>query len=302
MITVDGYPFDLVEKEQHDLEAEVTEHPVEDGSAISDNVIVKPAELTFTNAVVSDTPVGAIASDASRSGQLRFSRDAYARLEATLKARKTVVVVSNLKKYDSMILDKLSTPVESKDAGGLVFTVHFKQVVIVKNRRVTVAVPNLLGSQNLGSKGAHVHPAGVTYVRSASPTANLLKGGAIGPNADLVNRFGQPILTTTAAQRALTNGNTDDGRGTLNHFAVPEGQPIDGYVVDSTTQLVAKFPPGKKVPSDLMKHQKAYYRTSGNSHIPGYPSTGTDNTRKNKTKGHGTEPNAIINHVAGGEG
>lgn len=153
MITIDGYPLDLVETEEHVMSSEVTEHPVEDGADISDNIRNKPRELTFTNAVVSNTPIGAIAEDDSRIMGDTLpppSQDAYRRLEKIWESREVVTVVSSLKKYENMALDQLTVTQEAKNAGGLIFTAHFIQVTIRQNKRVTMAIPNAGGETNLG--------------------------------------------------------------------------------------------------------------------------------------------------------
>lgn len=145
--------MDLVETEEHTLTSEVTEHPVEDGADISDNIRNKPRELTLTNAVVSNTPIGAIANDDTRVMGDTLpppSVDAYRRLEKIWENRDVVTVVTNLKKYENMALDQLTIPQEAKNAGGLIFTAHFVQVVIRQNKRVTMAIPNAGGEQNLG--------------------------------------------------------------------------------------------------------------------------------------------------------
>lgn len=277
-ITVDGYPLDLVETEQHDLVAEVTEHPVEDGSDVSDNVRLKPRELTFTNAIVSDTPIGAIAQDESRTGaSAKFSQDAYNRLEAIWLARNTVTVVTGLKKYENMILDRLTVPRDSKTSAALVFTAHFKEVRIVKNKRVTVAVPNLTNGTNLGGKGSHTHPANVTYVQTHG----------VESRAYYVGLYGQPVLTTSNAERLKTNPEGDPF-GELDHFGVPEGQMIDGWVADAKP----KPPPGKTLPSSItsLKTTKAYYRNSHNARIPGYT---PEKTTKKLPKHSGTTWNPV---------
>lgn len=135
------------------MTSEVTEHPVEDGSDISDNIRNKPRELTLTNAVVSNTPIGPIANDDTRIMGDTLpppSDDAYRRLEKIWENRDVVTVVTALKKYENMALDTLTVPQEAKNAGGLIFTAHFVQVVIRKNKRVTMAIPNGGGEQNLG--------------------------------------------------------------------------------------------------------------------------------------------------------
>jgi hypothetical protein len=222
MITIDGYPLDLVETEQHELSAEVTQHPVEDGGNVSDNVIVKPRELTFTNAVVSDTPIGAIAADPTRT-QLtqKASDDAYARLEATLLAKQPVVVVTRLKKYPTMILDKLSVTQTAKEAGGLVFTAHFTEVNIVTNKRVTVSVPNAAGKKNYGTKTSSLWAKKfgiknaifvITFGHRADGSVDMAQVAVASKS------FGPPVLT--------------DKFGA--HFEVVGATRPDGYVKDKT--------------------------------------------------------------------
>lgn len=153
MITIDGYPIDLVEKEQHSLTAEITDWPAEDGIDFSDNIRIKPRELTFEGAVVSDTPIGAIALDDTRivgEALPLISRDAYARLERTFLARQPIVVVTDFKRYESMGFEELTAPREVKNFGGLVFSAKFKEIRVIKNGRVSVAVPNAGGEKNLG--------------------------------------------------------------------------------------------------------------------------------------------------------
>lgn len=161
---IDGFFIDVVETEQHSYSSDVTAHPVEQGADVADNVRAKPRELTFTNAVVSDTPIGDAATARNLTNQLtQFgtlgnaptllpSQDALQHLESLWRNREPVQVVSNLKKYDSMVLDKLDITRNAKTAGGLVFNCHFIEVIIVRNNRVTVAIPDGGGKKDLGGK------------------------------------------------------------------------------------------------------------------------------------------------------
>lgn len=225
MITIDGFPLDLVETIQHDLSAEVTKHPVESGSVISDHVTLNPRELTLTNAVVSNTPIGSIALEATRLIG-KPAAYAYEKLESVYLAKQGVVVITGFKKYESMILDKLSAPEEHKTFGGLVFTAHFTQINIVRNRRVTVAVPNLRGlgakKPNLGNKtsaawGQRVGIAGSIFVISFRYERAIMIGA--------VKSFGQPILTDNTPPSTVYGGH-----GAWAHFQVTGDATPDGYV------------------------------------------------------------------------
>ena len=220
MVTIDGYPIDVVETTQHDLQAEVTQHPVESGSDVSDNVRLKPRELTFTNAVVSDTPIGAIASDETRTKVTgKISADAYAKLEAVLNARQPVVVVTGLKRYENMVMDKLSTTEDAKSYGGLICTMHFTEVRIVTNKRVTVSVPNAGTKQNFGTRtsslwGKKFGIKGAIFVITFGHRSD----GSIDQAqiATATKSFGPPVLV-------------DQFGG---HFEVVGATRPDGYVKD----------------------------------------------------------------------
>lgn len=186
-VTINGYPLDLVETEEHGLESEITEHPVEDGSDISDNIRRKPRTLTFTGAVVSDTPIGAIANEPTRrsalstlapggaiietgDGRNKISNEAWRRLEAMWLAGQPVVVVTDFKRYESMGIESLSNPISAKNAGGLVFTVKFKEVRIVKNKRVTIAVVNGGPRNNRGARQGKTVDSGAIVWNKGKPS------------------------------------------------------------------------------------------------------------------------------------
>lgn len=147
------FPFDLAEAEEHSMQAEITDHPVEDGSDISDNIRIKPRELTLTNLVVSNTPTGAIATDPSR--QLNGTipppaTNAYNTILGWFNARQPLMVVTGLQKYPSMGIETVTIPVDAKNYGGLICTIHLKEIVIVQNKRVTQKYPNTSSEQNIG--------------------------------------------------------------------------------------------------------------------------------------------------------
>lgn len=153
MVSINGYPLDLVETEEHSLQSDITEHAVEDGSDISDNIRRKPRELTLTNAVVSNTPIGQVALDDSRiliDGAPPPAMDAYRILEQIWLDGEPVTIVTGLKKYDLMGLAELTINRDAKSAGGLVFTAHFKEIRLAKNKRVKMSVPNAGGEANNG--------------------------------------------------------------------------------------------------------------------------------------------------------
>jgi len=153
VITIDGLPMDLAEKEDHVLKSAITKHPVETGVDITDHIRPEPRTLTLTGVVVSNTPIGAIAADPSRQGRNDFAGNTYRFLRDLWATPRTVVVVTGLERYESMAMATLQIPRESKDAGALVYTVTFEEVQIKQQRRATVLLPATAGEIDLGPVG-----------------------------------------------------------------------------------------------------------------------------------------------------
>lgn len=208
-ISIDGYPIDLAISEDHNFESEVTKYPAESGSKLTDNIQNNPAEITLEG-VVSDTPIGKIATDPTRqftlasvggSGNGRFSSDAYERLLAIREAREPVTIETTLGKFDSMALTKLSVPI-SKDTGrALRFTVTFTQIEIKVNKRTTsrVAVPNGTGKTNGGNRQLKNRDG--TSAAGTGKWQRYVNSHPVKARASLVPTYGQPILTTTRKKR-----------------------------------------------------------------------------------------------------
>lgn len=153
MITIDGIPMDLAEKEDHVLKSAITKHPVETGIDITDHIRPEPRTLTLTGVVVSNTPIGAIAQDPSRQGKNDFAGNTYRFLRDLWANPRTVVVVTGLERYESMAMAALQIPREHKDAGALVYTVVFEEVQVKQQRRATVLLPATAGEVDLGPQG-----------------------------------------------------------------------------------------------------------------------------------------------------
>ncbi len=207
MITIDGIPIDVVEKEDHNLEVAITEHPVETGVDITDHMRPKPRTLTFTNAVVSNTPIGAIAKDATRTGTDDPAAAVFRFFEALYETPRVVTVVSKLKRYESMGLESLSVPVEHKDAGGLVFTVKFKRITFVTNNRVTVLLPNTAGATDLGPQGITTLDGKHILWRKGKPPGKPSRSFDSDEKADGVI-VGQEVVTLVKGKLIHQDGKT----------------------------------------------------------------------------------------------
>lgn len=149
-IRIDTYTIDTLYAEELQLEAEVTEYPVEKGTAVSDNVRIKPRVLRLTG-VVSDTPLGPVATLRSTDKDLTPRKEAELFLTALFDAGESITVTTDERTYKSMVIQSLTIPNEGVDA--LNFSATLKEVVIEENVRVLVKTK--LTPQKKGNKAPH---------------------------------------------------------------------------------------------------------------------------------------------------
>lgn len=144
MMSIDGFPIDIFEKEKHTLKSEITDHPVESGGDVADNIHNMPDELEVEG-IVSDNPIGLLAQDPTRQGDSKPSVNAYEKLKALRAKRDVFTVVCSKGRFENMAMEELSQSIEAKNSKSFTFTCKFKKLTIVLNKRVTVAVPNVGG-------------------------------------------------------------------------------------------------------------------------------------------------------------
>lgn len=200
--TIDTIEVDATMSELHTASNVVTDHPVEQGSNVSDHSRPEPDGLQL-DCIVSNSPLprGAqtrqITQDTD-AGSFDFSvpdeqttpgraRNVYDQL---LKLRNTgalVKVVTALRTYggtekEGMEIVNLSVPRDSKTAGGLRFSITFKQVRIVRNKLtkfVKSASPQAQPKQKKGNETPFVGPP----VRKQT----VLRKAQLGTN-DVINK------------------------------------------------------------------------------------------------------------------
>jgi hypothetical protein len=114
-------------EERHHDELVITDHPVEQGAAISDHAYKKPSDLTMTIAW-SNSSLASI-------GTLQFgnySRSVYQDLLTLQKQRIPFNVSTGKRKYQNMLIQSLDTTTDAKTENSLVVTLHCREVIIVQ--------------------------------------------------------------------------------------------------------------------------------------------------------------------------
>lgn len=145
--------LDVILSETPTGEAVVTDHPVEDGADVSDNIRARPMGLSI-EAVVTNSPLDAAPAKlrynaAARPPRMEFSetfstenRTAWVdqSMERVRQAGLLCRVVTKRREYTDMALTSYSPPADKATGDALRFSASFRKVVKVSTRTVAVAV------------------------------------------------------------------------------------------------------------------------------------------------------------------
>lgn len=105
--------IDAVIKESHELRAEISEHPTEDGNSFVDHVAQGPTTIQIEG-IITNTPLALIGMPVVTSIKNYFddqSNDiadqAFKKLEEIFAKRMPIKIVTSFKAYDNMALETL---------------------------------------------------------------------------------------------------------------------------------------------------------------------------------------------------
>jgi hypothetical protein len=191
-VTIDAVRLDASLSETHSHEAEITEHPVDDGVNVSDHIRQKPDVLTiegiFTNTqlsrdgitravetggVIFETSV--FDEESSVAGTVGYAEASYRKLVEAKEAGKLMSVVTGLRSYDSMAIQSISAPRNANIGDAVQFTIvlrHFR-VVTSRTTKVEVREPRAKGKTKLGRQTA---PAASDQAKAGGKKSMLIGG------------------------------------------------------------------------------------------------------------------------------
>lgn len=147
------FTMQVVIDETHHDELEITNHPIEQGSTISDHAFMRPAELTvrcgWSNspsvpglfgglAAGLPTTIDAVQSLLSGSTADQV-REIYAKLLKLQASRIPFSVFTGKRNYDNMLMKSLTTVTDKDTENALIITASFVQLIIVKTQLLNVA-------------------------------------------------------------------------------------------------------------------------------------------------------------------
>jgi hypothetical protein len=142
--------LDLILTEGHSLNAAVTQHPVQDGSTISDHITILPRNGTL-RALVSNFSLAAASSNKAETWQDVYEQgeaaqeslpnraaDTWEKLKELVKRRELVKVVTALEVYEDMALTRVETTRDGDTGDALEIEIDYEQAVRVKLKETKV--------------------------------------------------------------------------------------------------------------------------------------------------------------------
>jgi hypothetical protein len=163
--------FDVLESEEIGFEAEVTDHPIENGGVVTDHVRQRPGTISIS-ALVSNTPVEGPRANYNPNAsppkyelvdapsEARPGDDARETLETIQKAGDTVDLFlgeeDTGRLYDGLVLQSLGFPRDARTGTKLRFSATFRKVMFAESK--VVAAPKTTEPRAVGVKDRGTQP------------------------------------------------------------------------------------------------------------------------------------------------
>ena len=140
-----GIIIDCSIQEAHTDRMQITDHPVEQGAAISDHAYLQPSEVTI-RAGWSNSSLSAVGSAVSAllSGGLQglagddYVRKTYQSLLDLQATRKPFDIVTGKRTYKNMMFSALAVTTDEKTENALMLVATCRQVIIVQTQTTSV--------------------------------------------------------------------------------------------------------------------------------------------------------------------
>lgn len=179
--SIGGYEAQITVEEDHHDQMRITDHPVEQGAAITDHAYKMPATVTircgWSNSPspkktgLIDIPANLVAGLASTlaafTGQADYVRDVYTQLLGLQAAAEPFTILTAKRTYVDMLIESLTTMTNRETENSLMIVAVCKQVILVNTEIVSVPA----AAQALPQETQGVQSVG-TVSPSAAPDFN----------------------------------------------------------------------------------------------------------------------------------
>lgn len=159
---------------------QITEHPVEQGAAITDHSYVRPSEVVIKcgwsnsslSALTNLEPVSNI--DGGKVTKSDYISNIYSQLIALQQSRKPFSITTSKRQYDNMLIAGLQVTTDNKTNSVLMVAATCRQIIIVETQAITLPPSS---SQANPESTASTANNGVKQLIAANPSP----GGSVLP-------------------------------------------------------------------------------------------------------------------------
>ena len=158
--SIGGIIPDVVIEEHHVDTLTITDHPVEQGAAITDHAYKNPAEVTMRVAWSNSKSLSnSIVSGSLFKGQISTATDLYRQLLDLQGKRQVFDLVTGKRTYNNMLIKSLAVTTDHDSENALIVTAVLREIIVVQTDSVELkpadvhADPQDTGAvQNAGNK------------------------------------------------------------------------------------------------------------------------------------------------------
>lgn len=166
-VSINGLEFDALISEDQTLGSTVPEYTVEEGSTMTDSIILNPEELSMV-LFVTDTPV----TWANRHGTtVGRTKDVVRQLKELFLSRMPVTVVTTDETYTNMAIENITLSKSSDVGTSREIPISFKKINTTKSETTTIPA-------SYGKSGATKSAAGTASTASAAKSASTSGGSS----------------------------------------------------------------------------------------------------------------------------
>ena len=183
--TLATFEMDVTISEDHQRSAVVTENPVEDGSVVSDQVILDP-ERVIVEGFVTSAPARILPLGAIGEGGIQRVINAFDLLDDLWRARNPLMLTTGYRVYRDMVINRVSMP-RGREIG-LRFSVELQNVNRVAGEVGTVNV-----SQAVADAAARTLDAGRQATQEPSAATSERTGSLLFRIGEGARGLGQVV-------------------------------------------------------------------------------------------------------------
>lgn len=154
-----GFVADVTIEESHVDALEITQHPVEQGAAITDHAFKLPAMVTVR--------AGWTMSSLNALADPNYVNEVYSQFLELQTSRVPFTVVTGKRVYDNMLVSRLTTTTDKDTENSLILTVECREIILVNTQTVSVPDPSKMRSPQ---NNAATTNAGTKQLTSSSYT------------------------------------------------------------------------------------------------------------------------------------